>query len=232
MTPAAGPSQSQMFPRQRQPTLNGRDPRLECYQCFKPQVACICVSIERVANRTSIIILQHPRERFHAIGTVRIARLALENVRIEGRVPLGRTAPVSGAQLPKERRCSTRQLARVSWRRCRGRNNPRHLVILDGNVRVHAKKIYDAHQWLHDLPHVGLTPSEPSRYRIRPEPRASYVATLEAIVYALRIIEPETRGLDGLLRSFAAMVDWQAEYTPRPRRAPSSFFPSTRSGME
>jgi len=90
---------------------------------------------------------------------------------------------------------------------------PRHLVILDGTW-FHTKKIYDAHTWLHDLPHVRLTPDEPSRYRIRPQPNARYVATLEAIVYALRIIEPQTHGLDGLLRSFSAMVERQATYFP------------------
>ena len=81
---------------------------------------------------------------------------------------------------------------------------------------VVAKKIHDAQHWLHDLRHVRLTPDEPSRYRgTRAEPKAQYVATLEAIVYALRIIEPHTRGLDGLLRSFAAMVDRQAAFTPK-----------------
>ena len=38
------------------------------------------------------------------------------------------------------------------------------------------------------------------------------MATIEAIIYALRILEPGTAGLDGLLRSFAAMVDRQAAY--------------------
>ena len=78
----------------------------------------------------------------------------------------------------------------------------------------HAKKIYNAHHWLRELPHVRLTPSDPSRYRIRPEPDERYVATVEALVYALRIIEPQTRGLDGLLRSFSVMVDRQAAYLP------------------
>ena len=200
-----------MFSRARHPTLAGRSPRLVCYQCFKPQVACICGSIERVANQTGIIILQHPRERFHAIGTARIARLALENVRVE---PCSQWADSSAirAQLPPRTALlyptvDARDLATLP-----PEEQPRHLVILDGTW-FHAKKIYDGHHWLHALPHVRLAPSEPSRYRIRPEPRKSYVATIEAIVYALRIIEP-TRGLDGLLRSFAAMVDWQAAYTP------------------
>ena len=65
----------------------------------------------------------------------------------------------------------------------RGEERPRHLVILDGTW-FHAKKIYDAHAWLRDLPHVQLTPNEPSRYRVRRQPRPQCLATLEAIVHA------------------------------------------------
>lgn len=199
-----------VLPHQRADDV--RAPRLACYHCFKPQVACICASIERVANETGIIILQHPRERFHAIGTARIARLALASVRVERCSPW-LDASALRAQLPEQTAllypaAGARELITLPVA-----ERPRHLVILDGTW-FHAKKIFDAHHWLHDLPHVRLTPSAPSRYRIRPEPKAHYVATVEAIVYALRIIEPQTRGLDGLLRSFAAMVDRQAAYTP------------------
>jgi DTW domain-containing protein YfiP len=103
---------------------------------------------------------------------------------------------------------------------------PRHLVVIDGTW-FHAKKIYDAHAFLRELPRVGLSPSEPSRYRVRRQPRRHCVATLEAIVYALRILEPQTRGLDRLLASFAAMVDRQAAYAPAP--APRRDFAPTVS---
>ncbi len=186
--------------------------RATCYRCFKPQVACICASVQQVANRTGIIILQHPRERFHAVGTVRIARLGLANVRVELCTP--RT--VGGAlraQLPAQTAllypgAGARDLATLPVA-----EQPRHLIVLDGTW-FHAKKIYDAQAWLHELPHVCLRPTAPSGYRIRREPKAGYVATLEAIVLALRILEPQTPGLAGLLRSFAAMIDWQAAYTP------------------
>ncbi len=186
-----------------------------CYDCFKPQVACVCASIEPVANHTGIIILQHPRERFHAIGTARIARLGLVKVSVESCVPRPRgsamPAPLPARTALLYPATGARELAEMPIA-----ERPRHLVVLDGTW-FHAKKIYDAYQCLRDLPHVSLIPSEPSRYRIRREPKPHYVATLEAIVYALRIIEPQTRGLDGLLSSFAAMIDRQAAYTPTRR---------------
>lgn len=185
--------------------------RAACYVCFKPQVACICATIEPVANRTGIVVLQHPRERFHPIGTTRIARLALRQVRVEScapwadadairaRLPDGAALLYPGPEAPN--------LAAVPSPR-----HPRHLVLIDGTW-FHAKKMYDAHAWLRELPQFSLTPSRPSRYRVRREPKAHCLGTLEAIVDALRILEPETRGLDGLLRSFEAMVERQAAYT-------------------
>lgn len=188
--------------------------RTNCYRCFKPEVACICDTIERIANRTGIIILQHPRERFHPIGTVRIARLALESVRIESCAPWmdgsaihARLPPHTALLYPAP---GARDLATLS-----AADHPRHLALLDGTW-FHAKKIYDAHRWLHALPHVSLTPSEPSRYRLRREPKERYVATVEAIAYALRLLEPQTTGIDGLLRSFTRMIDRQAAWAPLP----------------
>jgi DTW domain-containing protein YfiP len=189
-----------------------RGPRPVCYRCFKPRRACICASIQRVANQTGIIILQHPHERFHPIGTVRIARLGLAKVRVEACAPWADGSALC-AQPPARTALlyptvGARELAALP-----ATERPQHLVVLDGTWHQ-AKKIYAAHNWLHDLPHVRLTPSAPSRYRIRTAPNEEYLATLEAIVHALRIIEPHTPGLDGLLRSFAAMIDRQAAYTP------------------
>src|SRR5262245_51374129 len=76
-------------------------PRRMCWVCHKPSVACICASVERIANRTGVIILQHPHERFHPVGTVRIARLGLERVRIEPCAPWVDGEAIR-ARLPRE----------------------------------------------------------------------------------------------------------------------------------
>jgi DTW domain-containing protein YfiP len=151
--------------------------RASCYRCFKPRVACICSAIRRVDNRTGITILQHPRERFHALGTVRIARLGLTRARVEWCAPWEDAAAIrdrlpAGAALlypsPAARALTTLPASEY----------PRHLVAIDGTWFL-AKKIYDAHSWLHRLPHVSLTPTRPSAYRIRREPQPHCLATLE-----------------------------------------------------
>ena len=187
--------------------------RAECYRCFKPQVTCICRTIERVANRTSITILQHPRERFHAIGTVRIARLGLAKIYVEPCAPWA-DASALGEQLPEGTALLYPTPASQDLATLPVDERPRHLLILDGTW-FQAKKIYDAQPWLHALPHVRLSTTDASRYgSVRREPKAGYVATVEAIVHALHILEPQTRGLDGLLRSFSAMIEQHAAYLP------------------
>jgi DTW domain-containing protein YfiP len=184
-----------------------------CYRCFKPQLTCICAEIQPVANRTGVTILQHPNEQFHAVGTARIARLGLRHARLlrcapwedSGRV---RARIPDGAALlyPVDEAREVASLGEAE--------RPRHLVVLDGTW-FHARKMYQANAWLADLPALKLTPTRPSRYRIRREPKVGYIATIEAIIEALQILEPDTRGFEGLLDVFEKMVDRQARHLLR-----------------
>lgn len=190
--------------------------RASCYRCFKPRVACICGAIRPVEHRTGITILQHPRERFHALGTARIARLGLARARVEWCAPWEDAGPI-GARLPPGAAllypgAAARDLATLP-----PAEHPRHLVVIDGTWFL-AKKIYDAHAWLRALPHVALTPTRPSGYgALRREPGAHCLATVEAVVAALRIIEPRVAGLDDLLAAFQTMLERQAAFVPGSR---------------
>lgn len=186
-------------------------PRAACYKCFKPARTCVCAGVPRVDNRTTVLVLQHPRERLHSLGTARFARLGLANVHVEVAYDAGsrdaRRPPwvPDGAALlyPAP---GARDIAELA-----PHERPRHLVVLDGTWHT-ARTLYRDKLWLHDLPHVRLNPAAPSRYRIRREPSLDYVSTLEAIVEALQLLEPETRGFDDLLAAFDRMIDVQVEY--------------------
>jgi hypothetical protein len=203
---------------QSEPAIDPAPMRVRCHACFKPLSHCLCELIEPVANRTHVTILQHPRERFHAIGTARIAALGLERARIV--VPRDcftrsleerfACAPDTGVLFPAE---GARELESLEPEEL-----PRALVVLDGTWSQ-ARHLHRANPWLHDRPHYALRPASPTRYRIRKAPRAEYVSTLEAIVRALSVLEPETPGLDGLLGAFDTMIDRQLAHQGRnPRR--------------
>jgi DTW domain-containing protein YfiP len=168
--------------------------------------------VQRVANRTPVWLLQHPRERFHPIGTARIARLGLERVQLHV-MHRQRAAPElpPGAALlyPADDAPDLAALAPAA--------RPSTLVVVDGTW-AHARAMVRDHGWLGALPRVGLQPTAASRYRLRKEPALECVSTIEAIVQALRILEPSTEGLDGLLASFEAMIDDQLAIIERRRR--------------
>lgn len=84
---------------------------------------------------------------------------------------------------------------------------PTHLVVLDGTWSK-AKRIYFENPWLHKLPHYNLPLSAPSMYGpVRRQPKPGCLSTVESIVFALRILEPETQGLDALLEVFDSMIN-------------------------
>jgi hypothetical protein len=85
---------------------------------------------------------------------------------------------------------------------------PAALVILDGTWHT-ARALFRDHAWLQTLPRYSLAPPEPSRYRIRREPSLDCVSTIEAIVYALRQLEPSLEGTEGLLQAFEHLIDVQ-----------------------
>jgi DTW domain-containing protein YfiP len=185
-----------------------------CLRCEKPQVACICAGITPVDNRTSVLVLQHPRERLHPIGTARLARLGLRNVRVEVAWDANQREEHAPTWLPEGTALLYPAKDARDLRELEPHERPRHLLVIDGTWNT-AHTLYRDKTWLHALPHYRFLPSAPGRYRIRREPQADYVSTIEAIVEALHILEPETQGLPELLRAFDAMIDYQLAYIER-----------------
>ena len=58
------------------------EPRRECPRCGRPEVTCYCAHVERIATRTKVLVLQHPREEDKAVGTARMAALCLESAEV------------------------------------------------------------------------------------------------------------------------------------------------------
>lgn len=168
-----------------------------------------------VDNRTQVVVIQHPRERQHPFGTVRLVRLGLRNAQVHvasrGEVDSGeaRCPPVAppGAVLlyPSAEAVPLEDLE----------TPPPAMVVLDGTWPS-SRTLLRANPWIGELPRVTLRPTRPGNYRIRKAPRPEVqLSTIEAIVAALSVIEPQTTGLDGLLTAFDAMIDHQIELRTR-----------------
>ncbi len=189
------------------------EPRPTCYRCFRPRLRCVCDLVPRVRNRTPVIILQHPRERFHPFGTATLAKLGLERLQVHvawrhpQRKAWLRFEPGDRLLFPDPTAPELRELATL----------PRRLVVVDGTW-AHARRVLLDSGLLDTVPRVRLDPDAPSRYRIRREPSAECLSTLESVVAALRVLEPETKGFDALLAAFDAMVERQLELSGAARQ--------------
>jgi DTW domain-containing protein len=177
---------------------------IRCYRCLRSKALCPCAELPKIANRTEVVILQHEREYRHPLGTARLAHLALANSRLER---AGTRAPTK-LELPPDAVLlyPSKHATHVD-----PKSPPGALVALDGTW-PQAASLYRANPWLAEMKHVRIDREQPSGYRIRKEPRAECLSTVEAIVEALRTLEPDNAGqLQELVNAFDAMIDRQIE---------------------
>ena len=83
---------------------------------------------------------------------------------------------------------------------------PVTLVVVDGTW-AQTKKVVTSNPNLAALPRYAFVPSRPSEYRIRREPNATSVATIEALVHALTALEGDR--FEDLLAPFRFVRDGQ-----------------------
>lgn len=178
--------------------------RATCYRCFRPTASCLCGVIPLVDNQTPIVILQHPRERTHPFNTARLAALGLRRVEVcvdhVGRLrrdprPLG-LREGDALLYPGAAARDINSLAPAE--------HPRRLLVIDGTWH-HARTLYRDIPVVAALPHLTLPGHLRSAFAIRKQPDVHCLSTIEAIVFALRALEPDTAGLDQLLDAFGSM---------------------------
>ncbi len=163
-----------------------------------------------------MILLQHPREHRVGVGTARLAHLSLPRSSLhvgldfaqdpEVCAALAGDAPayvlfpgadaVDVATLPRDRALT--------------------LIALDGTW-WQARKLLRLNPMLAALPRVAFTPRRLSDYRIRRQPAAHCLSTIEALAETLEALEPDGGPFDRLLDPFRAMVARQEWYAAEVR---------------
>lgn len=181
-------------------------PRTHCHRCHRPTTACWCVGLTPIETATRVVFLQHPREAKVAIGTARIAHLGLARSELhEGiefadhpRVAELVTSPGTALLFPGEGALAPDALERP----------PETLLVIDGTW-PQARKMMALNPALRALPRIGFMPRRPGNYRIRREPAAHCVATVEAVVEVLAAFGLSDSQLAPLLDAFESMVERQ-----------------------
>src|SRR5262249_43954873 len=178
-----------------------------------------CHALPRLDTATRVVILQHPRERDMPIGTARMASLCLP--RAELRVGVRWTGEMLAGAIGDPARPpillypgpGARDILRDPPR------GPVTLIVVDGTWSQ-ARTVVRDNPVLQALPRYAFATPELSHYRIRREPRAEYVSTIEALMHVLGALEGDPARFRSLLDPLRAMVDAQlACQASSPRRA-------------
>jgi DTW domain-containing protein YfiP len=190
-----------------------------CARCRRPVSVCYCAALPRIETATRVVILQHPRERDMPIGTARMATLCLPGAALHVGMRWGEHAGLADAlgdparppillyPGPGARDVLTEPPA-----------GPVTLIVVDGTWSQ-AKTIVRDNPILQSLPRYAFATPEPSRYRIRKEPSAEYVSTIEALMHVLGVLEGDPKRFRALLDPLNAMVEAQLACQQRsPRR--------------
>jgi DTW domain-containing protein YfiP len=153
-----------------------------------------------------VLILQHVAERFHPFNTARIVQKSLHHCHLI----TDHNRRFATHDLPLSRNAGLLYLGAdaSSLTELPVADRPDQLVVIDGTWHQAKTIVRDVPQ-LRALPCYRLTPATPGQYRIRREPNAQSLSTLEATVAALQTLEPDTAGLDQLLSAFNQMVETQ-----------------------
>ena len=180
--------------------------RTDCLRCRRAESVCVCAAVRPAESRTRVVFLQHPREAKMPISTCRLAHLSLPNsemhvaMRPEGHAHLEAVLAEPGTMVlfPGPGSVDVADLAEP----------PRVLVVVDGTW-INARKLVQRSAILSALPRLGFTPDAPSTYRIRKEPAAHCLSTIEAVAFVLEELEEARGQFTPILGSFTRMVDQQ-----------------------
>jgi DTW domain-containing protein len=176
-----------------------------CWQCRRAKRVCLCHVIAPFKPAADVVFLQHPKKARNPV-TLEGSKIFegidfTEDALVQAhlRSVLSRSVviyPTSDARPAEE---------------LHDREEPPVVWLIDGTW-AQARKMWRLNPWLQALPAYGITPKAPGNYRIRKEPAAHCLATIEATASILDQIGGKEGAHDRLLEPFTKMVDRQLEF--------------------
>ncbi len=194
------------MPQEKGPIFQADTP--SCPRCLKPVPLCVCDEVQPIANRISLLILQHPQEQDRLLGTARLAAEQFVNATL--RVGLSWPSLAKALGRPAD----PRQWATLFLGSARPADFPpgrevvafdrkgtapgdqdgalagiEGVILLDGTWSQ-AKTLWWRNAWLLKGRRIALKPRRPSLYgRRRREARREGLSTLEAAGLVLARLE-------------------------------------------
>lgn len=196
-------------------------PRRYCEHCDKPQTACLCSWISPQENRLPVVVLRHPDEARHAIGTAKLIELGLTRARVETALifaeekiadllkhwSVSRPILVYPTALSQNAPHFTLDFETEHFTPTSLLNQYDSLILLDGTWR-NTREILLNNDWLKTIPTLEIKPASMSRYRIRQAQHKGALASIEAISEVMSALDDRFQA-ERFLCPFEKMIDYQ-----------------------
>ena len=191
-------------------------PRKHCPNCQRPLNVCYCSALVKATNKIKVTLILHPLEQKHPFNTGRMAHLCLSNSELiiaenfsdeelENllSIPSALLYP-SLDWLPETEQINNQYLEKAT--------NPKieQLIVIDASWRK-SKKILHLHPPLQELPRLSLSGGLISNYQIRKTSMENGLSTIESIVEALQLLEPDG-DFKPMLKPFEKMISLEQQF--------------------
>lgn len=197
-----------------------------CGTCRQPDFSCFCAWLKPFDPRMDFIILTHPIEQQRRIATGRMSHLSLMNSKIIFGCNYTGNRELDGILADPARYCVMLYPGRLSKNITPLSMNERRslfpggkrltVLVIDGTWNTAQKTVFRSEN-IYPLPRVCFTPTTPSNFRVRKQPRPECCSTIEAIHHFVDLLGPAfgldevNRPHDQLLNVFDNMVNRQLE---------------------
>ena len=199
--------------------------REKCYKCYRPMSSCMCGHLQHIDTQTKFVILMHPKE-FKKVknNTGHFTHQSLVNSELFIGIDFTYNKRINEIIATHESYIlfpSPNALNLTSTQPKRS-EKPLALFLIDSTWAC-TKKMFTKSINLQQLKHMSFTTKKTSQYKIKVQPNANYLSTIESTLVVLELLKEwemesiEQEQLDAFLNPFHAMIAYQQELIENPR---------------
>lgn len=195
----------------------------KCDKCQKHRTLCVCSAILPHTTRTHVLILQHPQEPDHEIGSALLTHLALPNSTLKIGLSWRNLSAILSSQTINPARWAVLYLGsgvkgevatQETLQFVSQKGTPvaapealEGIIVLDGTWSQ-AKALWWRNAWLLKLRRVILNPKHKSLYKeLRKEPRKECLSTIESVAEILEALGEPVEVSQHLRALFAQLLN-------------------------
>ncbi len=201
-----------------------------CITCNSPEFSCYCEAIQTFDPKIQFVVLIHPIEYFRRIASGRMSHLVLQGSHLIKGQDYSFDEKVNQILQDPQNHCMILYPGIRSTNMSTMSDNNRAelfpkkkkitVFVIDGTWATARKTVRQSTN-LQNLQRICFSPLAPSNFRVRKQPAAHCVSTIEAIHQTIELMGPHcgfetaSREHDRLLNAFDYMVERQLEFVKK-----------------